>query len=296
MYTASGCRSRDHTPSTFTCAEPGRFLRLLTLSILFSVLLVAVADAAEYTVRPSRNVGQEPGTSVSGEKVQEIDPIPLWLVLLLCVFPQLTAAPIETLLPLKAVGCFGYKRISRKNVLDSPRRLEILSFIKANPGLHFRKLLKEMSLTRGTLGYHLERLQSAGLLRAVKRRGRIHYFATGSPYSAEKETLIITMNNDARRGIITQISLNGGARTEELAEESGLSKATVYTHVKYLEHQGIVASEREGRYVGYTLTDNYARMLAEYVHDRSPEPARIPAGVCGSRLASFPGSHSVPGG
>ena len=283
-------------PSTSTGTGAGGLFRLLAFSILFSVLLVAVADAAEYTVRPSRNVGQEPGISVSGEKVQEIDPIPLWLVLLLSVFPQLAAAPIETHLPLKAVGSLGYKRISRKNVLDSPRRLEILRFIKANPGLHFRELLREMSLTRGTLGYHVERLQSAGLLKAIRSRGRIHYFATGSPYSAEKEALIIAMSNDTLRGIITQISLNRGAHIEELAEESGLSRATVYTHVKYLERQGIVASEREGRYVGYTLTDNYARMLAEYVHDRSPEPARIPAGVCGSRLASFPGSHSVPGG
>ena len=242
------------------------------------LLLVSVGSAAEYTILPSNNIGREPGTPLAGETVQEIDPIPLWLFLLLCIVPQLATAPIETLLPLKAVGYLGYKRISRKNVLDSPRRLEILSFIKANPGLHFRKLLKEMSLTRGTLGYHLERLQSAGLLRAVKRRGRIHYFATGSPFSAEKETLIITMNNDARRGIITQIFLNQGAHTEELAEESGLSKATVYTHVKYLERQGIVTSEREGRYVRYTLIDNYARMLmTEYVHDHSPEPARVPA-------------------
>ncbi|MDV4342738.1 helix-turn-helix domain-containing protein [Methanoculleus sp. YWC-01] len=277
MYTATGCRCRDRTPSTSISTGPGRLLRLLTLSILFSVLLVAVADAAEYTVRPSRNVGQEPGITVSGEKVQEIDPIPLWLVLLLSVFPQLAAAPIETLLPLKAVGYLGYKRISRKNVLDSPRRLEILSFIKTNPGLHFRELLREMSLTRGTLGYHVERLQSAGLLKAVKRKGRIHYFATGSPYSAEKEALIIAMGNDTLRGIITQISLNRGAHTEELAEESGLSKATVYTHVKYLERQGIVTSEREGRYVRYTLTDDYFRILAEYTHNRSPEPARVPA-------------------
>jgi len=278
MYTASGCRSGDRTPSTSTGTGAGRLLRLLTLSILFLVLLVTVADATEYTVRPSRNVGKEPGMSVSGEKVQEIDPIPLWLFLLLSVFPQLAAAPIETLLPLETFGYFGYKRISRKNVLGSPRRLEILGFIKANPGLHFRKLLKEMSLTRGTLGYHLERLQSAGLLRAVKTRGRIHYFAAGSPYSAEKETLIITMNNDVWRGIITQIFLNGGAHTEELAEGSGLSKATIYTHVKYLERQGIVMSGREGRYVRYTLADNYARMLVtEYVHDRSSEPARVPA-------------------
>ena len=129
MYTARKYPLRDHTPSTSTSTRPGRLLRLLTLLILFLVLLVPVADATEYTVRPSKNVGKEPGMSVSGERVQEIDPIPLWLFLLLCIFPQLTAAPIETLLPLKAVGYLGYKRIFQENALVNPRMFNIFNFI-----------------------------------------------------------------------------------------------------------------------------------------------------------------------
>jgi hypothetical protein len=78
MFTARRYHQRDHTPSTSTSTRSGRLLRLLILSILFSVLLVSVADATDYTVRPSRNVGQEPGMSVSGEKVQEIDPRPFF--------------------------------------------------------------------------------------------------------------------------------------------------------------------------------------------------------------------------
>jgi predicted transcriptional regulator len=238
------------------------------------VLLVSVADAAEYTVRPSKNVGKEPGTSMSGETVQEIDPIPLWLFLLLCIFPQLTAAPIETLLPLKAVGYLGYRRVCRENALDNPRRLEILGFIKVNPGLHFRELLRAMSVARGTLDYHIRVMVSGGLLRAVPEKGRIHYFLADSCYSAEEETLIIAMGNDSLRRIIIQIYLNQGARIEELAEESGLSRATIYTHVKHLEDLGIVRSERAGRSVRYALTDDYSRVLMIH-QNSSPEPARV---------------------
>ncbi len=277
MYTARKFHQRDHTPSTSTSIRPGRLLRLFTLSVLFLVLLVTVADATEYTVRPSRNVGKEPGMSASGEKVQEIDPIPLWLFLLLSVFPQLAAAPIETLLPLKAVGYLGYKRIRRDNALDNPRRLELLNFIKANPGLHFRELLRKMSVARGTLDYHVRVMVSEGLLKAVPEKGRIHYFSADSRYSAEEETLIVAMENDSLRGIITRIYLKQGARTDELAEESGLSKATVYKHVKHLETLGIVRSERTGRSVRYTLTDNYSRILMERAHTRSPELISVPA-------------------
>ncbi|WP_214041037.1 winged helix-turn-helix transcriptional regulator [Methanoculleus sp.] len=265
---------RGHTPSTSTRTRPGGLLRLFTLSILFLVLLVSVADATEYTVRPSRNIGKEPGTSMSGETVQEIDPIPLWLFLLLSVFPQLTAAPIETLIPLKAVGYLGYKRVHRENALDSPRRLEILSFIKANPGLHFRGLLRKMSVARGTLDYHIRIMASEGLLKAVPEKGKIHYFIADSQHSIEEETLIIAMENDSLRKIVTQIYLNQGTRIEELAKESGLSKATIYTHVKHLENLGIVRSERTGRSVRYTLADDYSRVLMKH-QTNSSEPARV---------------------
>ena len=253
----------------------GELLRLLSLTILFSMLLlVSVGSAAEYTILPSNNIGDEPGTPAAGETVQEIDPIPLWLFLLLCIFPQLTAAPIETLLPLKAVGYLGYRRICRENALDNPRRLEIFNFIRINPGLHFRELLRKSSIARGTLDYHIRRMESDGLLKAVPEKGRIHYFTADSQYSTEEVTLIIAMENDSLRKIVTQIYLNLGARTEELAEGLGLSRATVYTHIKHLECLGIIRSEKTGRHVRYTLTDDYSRVVMKY-QTNSSEPARV---------------------
>ncbi len=261
MYTAKEYHPRDHTPSTSTSTRPGGLLRLCTLSILLLVLLVSVADATEYTVRPSRNVGKEPGMSVSGAKVQEIDPIPFWLFLLVSIFPQLTAAPIETLIPLKAAGYLGYKRICKENALESPQRRKILRFVKRNPGLHFREISRRVPLTRGTLDYHMKTMESVGLLKTVSGRGRIHYFVADAPYSAEEETLIIALRNESLRRIITGIYLNQGACNEEIAEDVGLSGATVREHVRYLEDLGVVIAERDGRYVRYTLAENYSRIL-----------------------------------
>ena len=279
MYTARRYHQRDHTPSTSTNTRPGGHLRLLILSILFLVLLVAVADATEYTVRPSRNVGQEPGMSISGEKVQEVDPIPFWLFLLVSVFPQLTAAPIETLIPLKAVGYLGYKRICRENALESPQRRKILRFVKRNPGLHFREILRRVPLTRGTLGHHMKTMESLGLLKTVSGRGRVHYFVAGAPYSAEEENLITVLRTESLRRIITEIYLNQGAYNEEIAEDVGLSGATVYEHLRYLKDLGVVIAERDGRCVRYTLAENYSRILTDM---RTPlKPARNAADPAG---------------
>lgn len=285
MYTARRYHQRDHTPSTSTNTRPGGHLRLLILSILFLVLLVAVADATEYTVRPSRNVGQEPGMSISGEKVQEVDPIPLWLFLLLSVFPQLTAAPIETLIPLKAAGYLGYKRICKENALESPQRRKILRFVKRNPGLHFREILRRVPLTRGTLDYHMKTMESVGLLKTILERGRVHYFVAGAPYSAEEENLIIALRNESLRRIITEIYLNQGACNEEIAEDVELSGATVYEHIRYLEDLGVVIAERDGRCVRYTLAENYSRILMDMRTRLKP-----------ARSAADPAGWISPGG
>ena len=247
---------RETTPSTSTRTRPGRLIRLFTLSVLFLVLLVSVADATEYTVRPSRNVGQEPGMSISGEKVQEVDPIPLWLFLLLSVFPQLTAAPIETLIPLKAAGYLGYKRICKENALESPQRRKILRFVKRNPD-STRDI--EAHLTRGTITIWNDGIRG---LKDDTERGRVHYFVADSSYSAEEEILITVLRNESLRRIITEIYLNQGACNEEIAEDVGLSGATVYEHLRYLKDLGVVIAERDGRCVRYTLAESYSRILA----------------------------------
>ncbi|MDD4126572.1 MAG: hypothetical protein PHV39_02655, partial [Methanomicrobium sp.] len=50
----------------------------ITVIILISLLFfVTIADALEYTVTPSKNVGKTPGTPFADEKVTEAQPIPV---------------------------------------------------------------------------------------------------------------------------------------------------------------------------------------------------------------------------
>jgi predicted transcriptional regulator len=88
--------------------------------------------------------------------------------------------------------------------------------------------------------------------------------------------LLFAMRSDGLKKILAQIYRNPGIYCTKIAENTGLSRATVSGHVKYLEEQGIVQAEREGRYVLYTISDTYSHALTEYV-DRCPKPARVPA-------------------
>ncbi|WP_160329501.1 winged helix-turn-helix transcriptional regulator [Methanofollis ethanolicus] len=251
-------------------------MRIIALSILFFVLLVPIASALGYTVHPSQNIGNDPGSPISGETVHDIDPIPLWLALLLCVLPQLTATPIEALISLKASLYLGYRNVCKKNALDNPARLEIFHFIKENPGVHFREILRTLSLARGTLGYHIHIMEEEGLLRTIQGRGRKHYFTAGSPYPVEEGILITVLRNDSLRRILTHIRGNQGIPLDEIAEGVDLSRATVHADLKYLVKLGIVKKEKKGRYMLYILPENYSHTLMKYVNC-CPEPVPIPA-------------------
>lgn len=244
-------------------------LRVLVLSVLFSVLLVSIVGASGYMVRPSKNIGKDPGASIAGETVHEVDPIPLWFSLILCVFPQLTATPIESIISLKAYLYLGYRRIYKKNVLDSPTRSEIFQFIKENPGVHFREIQRSLSITRGTLDYHIHVMEEKGLLRTMQQRGKKHYFVTGSRYGAEEEIFITALRNDSLKKIITCVQAEPGAHLKEIAEDVGLSRVTVHMDLKYLVELGIVQKEKDGRSLVYALSKDYSHTLTEYANCRS---------------------------
>ncbi|MDK2975105.1 MAG: hypothetical protein PWP08_1476 [Methanofollis sp.] len=251
-------------------------LKVFVLAILFSVFLVSIAGASGYTVRPSQNIGKDPGSPIAGEPVHEVDPVSLWLSLLLCVFPQLTATPIEVLISLKASLYLGYRKICTKNVLDSPMRSEIFHFIEENPGVHFREMQRSLSITMGTLGYHIHIMEEEGLLRTMQRRGKRHYFVACSPYRVEEEIFITALRNDSLRRIITHVQANHGAHLKKIAEDVGLSRGTVHTDLKYLVELGIVQKEKDGRSIVYTLSEDYSHVLMKYVNCY-PKPLSIPA-------------------
>jgi predicted transcriptional regulator len=194
--------------TTLTCTSTTRQAKMVSLLIIFIFLLIYLpaANATDYTVRPS--ISKEPGTSVHGENVKEVDPIPYWLYLLIMVFPQLTAMPLETLISIKLLPYLGYKQIVRKNILDSPTRLKLHNFIKENPGVYFREIIRRTEIKKGTVEYHLGMMKTEEMIATYKTNGKKRYFLNNSTYKEEEQTVIAALKNDIHRRIILEILNN----------------------------------------------------------------------------------------
>ncbi|WP_179293919.1 winged helix-turn-helix transcriptional regulator [Candidatus Methanoperedens nitratireducens] len=252
--------------TTLTCTSTTRLTKVvsfLIIFILFLIFLAPPAAATDYTVRPS--ISKEPGASVYGENVKEVDPIPYWLYLILLVFPQLTAMPLESLLSIKLLPYLGYKKIARENILDNSIRLKIYNFIKEHPGIYFREIIKRTELNKGTVGYHLEIMKTEKMIESNKTNGKLRYFLNNSTYTKEEQTVISVLKNDVHRKIILEILNNQSINHKTLAEQIGVSAPTITQHIKHLKEQGIVKADTNGRYTNYSIDSNYFDSLQKYM-------------------------------
>ncbi len=256
--------------TTLTCTSTTRQTKMvsfLIIFIFFLIYLVPIANATDYTVRPS--ISKEPGVPVYGEKVQEIDPISYWLYLLLLVFPQLTAMPLETLISIKLLPYLGYKKIVRKNILDNPARLKIYNFIKENPGVYFREIIKRTEIKKGTVEYHLGMMKAEYMIESYKTNAKDRYFLNHSSYKKEDQIVIAALKSDAHRRIILEILNNQSINHKTLAEKIGVSGPTITQHIKHLKEKGIVKAETKGWYTTYSIDSNYFDLLQRHINSIS---------------------------
>lgn len=252
--------------TTLMCTSTTKLTKVVSFLIIFIFFLIFLAPSAvatDYTVRPS--ISKEPGASVYGEPVEEVDPIPYWLYLILLVFPQLTAIPLETLVPIKIFSYLGYKKVVRENILDNPIRLKIYNFIKEHPGVYFREIVKRTELKKGTVEYHLKLMKMKKMIESNKTSGKDWYFLNASTYRKEEQIAIAALKNEAHRRIILEILDNQGINHKTLAERTGVSSSTITQHIKHLKEQGIVKAETEGRYTIYSIDSNYFDPLQKYM-------------------------------
>ena len=135
------------------------------------------------------------------------------------------------------VGTLCYTRIRGERVMENGNRKVILNYILEHPGEHYRELNRHLDVSRGTLTYHLRKLEDENFI-VVKKEGKFAYvypadfiFQTHSMTPAEKE-------------IVKIIEEKPGLSLVELSEKTGKSPRTVHHHLSNLTAKNIACSKK----------------------------------------------------
>lgn len=158
---------------------------------------------------------------------------------------------------------FGIRRINRGNVLDHPLRAGILDYIRNNPGRHFRSIMRETGVNRGTLYYHINRLKAFGKISEMRDGGLTRYYERLNGVSPLERTLDSHRGDPKRDEILGILKTKPGITAPAITEEAGIPYPSLWYHLQILEKDGVVRGERDGRNIRYVLTPEVAQALSE---------------------------------
>lgn len=134
-------------------------------------------------------------------------------------------------------------------------RADILRFVTRYPAIHVRELERQLQLSSKLASYHLEALETDGLVRRVERDGYVRWLATrgGTALSDSDLRVLCHLRRPPAFVIAGELLTRGELAQNRLVKALGLAKASVSYHLKALLADEIVAARVEGRERHYRL-------------------------------------------
>jgi len=164
------------------------------------------------------------------------------------------SSPIP-LFPFSLLLFGGYRRISKKNVLEHGARQSVFSAISAHPGIDVPLLAGTTGINENTLRYHLVKLVESGRITYLVKPGVIRYFLNQGSYSPAEQVLIHYLWSETPRKILLLLRSNPGLSRQQISDALGISGPSVTRHMEHLIDDGIIENRFPGRSNHYYLTE-----------------------------------------
>jgi DNA-binding MarR family transcriptional regulator len=128
------------------------------------------------------------------------------------------------------------------DILSLESRKRIYAFVEEHSGSHLREISRRCELPLGTALYHLDRLESEGLL-TVRRDGRYKRYFPAQGLGRKEKDLLSAFRHEVPRRIGASLLEVGMATQRELCTRVGVSRSTLSFHVNSLIGRGILRRE-----------------------------------------------------
>lgn len=130
--------------------------------------------------------------------------------------------------------------------------IKVLQYIQDNPGAHLRQIKRELTLSMGTIQYHLNLLEKQGKVSSEKHNLHKYYFPIGLFEKNERDILKI-LNQETAREILLIILEKKEPTQTDIANTIRISSASVNWHIKRLAELGLIFEKKYGKFKRYTL-------------------------------------------
>ncbi|QYZ78141.1 winged helix-turn-helix transcriptional regulator [Methanofollis formosanus] len=232
-------------------------------ALLLTLVFVWSPAAAKIVVEPGPSEIPTDGINIDDEEfvpLWQVSPMRLLTYYTLIYCPAL-AVPVCLLYSSGILAFLGYRRASRQRPSESSTRQQIFACIRENPGITVPGIAGATAFSRGTVNYHLFRLQRRGLVHRKGQGNTFGYFAYTDDLDATEEHLLMHLKNRTKKNLLALLLEAPGISQSEAAEAIEVSRPTVAWHMERLIRDGLVEARREGRMLHYRLAPDAGEMI-----------------------------------
>jgi DNA-binding transcriptional ArsR family regulator len=173
-------------------------------------------------------------------------PVIIGLAVLIVSTLALSSEHYRTLIVRTINPNYGMHRLKFGEIFENENRMKIISAVLDEPGIHFNELKRKCDVQTGQLRWHINLLESYGIIQMHKIGQYNTYYPTISenPFSESDVTII---KSKSTLKILKMIEDVPSITASRIAKILGLGRNTVKYHVDKLLEKQLIAITKEGR-------------------------------------------------
>ena len=226
-----------------------KYITFLSLFIFLIFSTTALSDDGGYVVRPHMEDGMGVDSTGADATIPFRD-LPLWIQvyyvsgLLMALLVSLKIFPA-------VISCI-------KRFVKNQNRQNISKYIVDNPGTTKAEISSNLGINRGTVKYHVHKLESDSNIASMKVSKFTKLFKNSSELKNDEKIITSHIRGETSRILLWSILESPGITNQELAKTLRLDKSTVYWHTHKFLADDMIRFEKEGRYLKYYVKDDVA--------------------------------------
>jgi len=137
---------------------------------------------------------------------------------------------------------------------DLDEHRSIYRFILANPGVHLRRLARDLDANLSTLRYRLDTWEKQGLIVSRKEQNLKVYYVSHR-LSTDEKSVTHLLQQKRFRDIILTLLIEPDATHSDIFRNLQLKPSTLTKYLKIIEKEKLIRHEKHGREKRYYLVD-----------------------------------------
>jgi predicted transcriptional regulator len=138
------------------------------------------------------------------------------------------------------VGMGIYTKIRKDKIMDHETRVQIVDYLKKNPGAYYSQIRKDLGLAHGVLTHHINMLEQQEVIFSKQDRSYRRFYLDGM-YA--KGPIVVGKQKE----VLDMVRRHPGLSQSEIGRKLGLGRMIVSYHINQLEQLALIIKEKHGR-------------------------------------------------